>query len=28
MIVYTRYKNSPTGWASFREVIQPAPAEK
>lgn len=25
MIVYVRYKNSPTGWASIREIIQPAP---
>jgi ketosteroid isomerase-like protein len=24
MIVYVRYKASPTGWASIREVIQPA----
>jgi ketosteroid isomerase-like protein len=24
MIVYTRYKLSPTGWASIRELIQPA----
>lgn len=24
MIVYIRYKFSPTGWASIREVIQPA----
>jgi ketosteroid isomerase-like protein len=24
MIVYVRYKNSPTGWASIREIIQPA----
>jgi ketosteroid isomerase-like protein len=24
MIVYVRYKPSPTGWASIREVIQPA----
>jgi ketosteroid isomerase-like protein len=23
MIVYVRYKNSPTGWASIRELIQP-----
>ncbi len=28
MIVYVRYKNSPTGWASIREMIQPAPVEK
>jgi ketosteroid isomerase-like protein len=27
MIVYTRYKSSPTGWASIREMIQPAPTE-
>ena len=25
MVVYVRYKNSPTGWASIRELIQPAP---
>jgi ketosteroid isomerase-like protein len=24
-IVYVRYDNSPTGWASIRELIQPAP---
>ena len=24
MVVYIRYKNSPTGWASIREMIQPA----
>ena len=24
MVVYTRYKASPTGWASIREIIQPA----
>jgi len=24
MIVYVRYKQSPTGWASIREIIQPA----
>jgi ketosteroid isomerase-like protein len=24
MIVYIRYKDSPTGWASIREIIQPA----
>ena len=24
MVVYVRYKESPTGWASIREVIQPA----
>jgi ketosteroid isomerase-like protein len=24
LIVYMRYKKSPTGWASIREVIQPA----
>lgn len=24
MVVYLRYKNSPTGWASIRELIQPA----
>ena len=23
MIVYVRYKDSPTGWASIREIIQP-----
>jgi hypothetical protein len=25
VVVYVRYKNSPTGWASIREIIQPAP---
>ena len=25
MVVYVRYKNSPSGWASIRELIQPAP---
>jgi len=25
MVVYVRYKGSPTGWASIREIIQPAP---
>jgi ketosteroid isomerase-like protein len=24
MVVYVRYKNSSTGWASIREIIQPA----
>lgn len=24
-IVYVRYKDSPTGWATIRELIQPAP---
>jgi ketosteroid isomerase-like protein len=24
MVVYVRYKKSPTGWASIRELIQPA----
>ena len=24
MVVYVRYKGSPTGWASIREMIQPA----
>lgn len=24
MVVYVRYKDSPTGWASIREMIQPA----
>lgn len=24
MVVYMRYKESPTGWASIREIIQPA----
>jgi ketosteroid isomerase-like protein len=24
-VVYVRYKDSPTGWASIREIIQPAP---
>ncbi len=23
-VVYVRYKKSPTGWASIREIIQPA----
>ena len=23
-VVYVRYKTSPTGWASIREIIQPA----
>ena len=23
-VVYVRYKNSPAGWASIREIIQPA----
>jgi hypothetical protein len=23
-VVYVRYKMSPTGWASIREIIQPA----
>ena len=23
-VVYVRYKRSPTGWASIREIIQPA----
>ncbi|MDP4150012.1 MAG: DUF4440 domain-containing protein [Bacteroidota bacterium] len=26
MVVYVRYKDSPTGWASIREVTQEAPA--
>ena len=25
MVVYVRYKDSPSGWASIREVVQPAP---
>jgi ketosteroid isomerase-like protein len=25
MVVYVRYKGSPTGWTSIREVVQPAP---
>ncbi len=25
MVVYVRYKQSPTGWASVREVVQPGP---
>jgi ketosteroid isomerase-like protein len=25
LVVYVRYNKSPTGWASIREVIQPAP---
>ena len=25
MVVYVRYAASPTGWASIREVVQPAP---
>ena len=24
MVVYVRYEKSPTGWASIREIIQPA----
>jgi ketosteroid isomerase-like protein len=24
MVVYVRYRNSPTGWASIREIVQPA----
>jgi ketosteroid isomerase-like protein len=27
MVVYVRYSGSPTGWASMRELIQPAPNE-
>jgi ketosteroid isomerase-like protein len=27
MVVYVRYAESPTGWASIRELIQPAPGE-
>ncbi|HEX4310095.1 MAG TPA: hypothetical protein VHZ25_08695 [Acidobacteriaceae bacterium] len=27
MVVYVRYADSPTGWASIRELIQPAPNE-
>ena len=25
IVVYVKYKDSPTGWASIREVVQPAP---
>ena len=25
MVEYVRYRDSPTGWASIREVVQPAP---
>jgi len=25
IVVYLKYKGSPTGWASIREVVQPAP---
>jgi ketosteroid isomerase-like protein len=25
MVVYVRYKESPTGWASIREIVQPLP---
>ena len=28
MVVYVRYKGSPTGWASIREMAQAAPDEK
>jgi len=28
MVVYVRYKDSPTGWASIREMAQTAPDEK
>jgi ketosteroid isomerase-like protein len=27
MVVYVRYKDSPTGWASLREMAQAAPSE-
>jgi ketosteroid isomerase-like protein len=27
MVVYVRYKESPTGWASIREMAQAAPEE-
>jgi len=27
MIVYVKYKGSPTGWATIREIIQPATAK-
>ncbi len=27
MVVYVRYKNSPTGWASLREMAQAAPED-
>ena len=26
-VIYVRHKESPTGWATLREIIQPAPAE-
>ena len=26
-VTYVRYEESPTGWATLREIIQPAPAE-
>lgn len=28
MVIYIRYKGSPTGWASIREMAQAAPEEK
>ncbi|GLU57320.1 YybH family protein [Dyadobacter frigoris] len=28
MVIYIRYKDSPTGWASIREMVQAAPDEK
>lgn len=28
MVIYIRYKDSPTGWASIREMAQAAPDEK
>lgn len=28
MVMYVRYKDSPTGWASIREMTQEAPAQK
>jgi ketosteroid isomerase-like protein len=28
MVVFVRYKDSPTGWASIREMTQDAPGEK
>lgn len=26
LVVYVRFKDSPTGWASIRELVQPAPS--
>jgi len=28
MLVLVRYDKSPTGWATLREIVQPAPEEK